>query len=169
LSLSDPYWKLTFTPVCPAGTAVTGMPIGPPSQSPAPKSACTAFAVPMLDTYAAELAWTGSPLTGACHTLLGGKMAHAPIAVAGATDAGGSTDALGLVDALGLAELDSDARAAVSGGVPAVPLHPDSVAMINATAAAEARRPNRSQCIDAFSRTGRRGASQPRRFIGARR
>ncbi|GIH17879.1 hypothetical protein Raf01_60510 [Rugosimonospora africana] len=62
---------------CPAGTVVTGIPIGPPSQVPDPKSACTAALAPMLATSVEEFEATGSLETSACHTLSAGKIEHA--------------------------------------------------------------------------------------------
>ena len=44
---------------CPAPTAMKGIPIGPPSHSPLPKSAFNPAAAPMLATYASEFAWRG--------------------------------------------------------------------------------------------------------------
>src|SRR5262245_53545103 len=73
-SLSSAYSKETRTPAVPAGTVVMGMPIGPPSQVPEPKSACTAEPLPMLATSLAESPRTGSLETSACHTLSAGKI-----------------------------------------------------------------------------------------------
>ena len=49
------------------------MPIGPPSQSPEPKSACTLWSRPMLRTSASELRATGSWSTRWFQWLSGGK------------------------------------------------------------------------------------------------
>src|SRR5437763_15444295 len=49
------------------------MPIGPPSHRPAPKSALTRAAVPMLATYAALDGRVGRWLTSACQTLFAGR------------------------------------------------------------------------------------------------
>src|SRR5689334_20436611 len=116
-SLSDRYWKLTGTAAWPAGTVVTGMPIGPPSQVPEPKSACTAADAPMLATRVAELASTGSRDTSACHTLSAGKIGQVPAGLA-AADAGS--------DGAGWAAIRATAEAPVPGpvaeplGVPAL-------------------------------------------------
>src|SRR5271170_4008331 len=56
-----------------------GMPIGPPSQRPAPKSACKVTLAPIVPTSVAELAATGSWLMGAFQTLFVGKTGQFPI------------------------------------------------------------------------------------------
>ena len=60
-----------------APTAVIGIPIGPPSQNPEPKSACMVFAGPIVATVAAEPAATGSASTRRFQGLLAGKTLHA--------------------------------------------------------------------------------------------
>jgi hypothetical protein len=42
--------NVTFTIGCVPGTVVKGMPIGPPSQVPDPKSACSGSPLPIDDT-----------------------------------------------------------------------------------------------------------------------
>ena len=63
---------------CP-GTVMNGMPIGPPSQMPAPKSAWKPLVAPMVVTIEAEFASTGSVSTGVFQMLLAGSTGQAPI------------------------------------------------------------------------------------------
>src|SRR6476646_9564511 len=57
---SSAYSKRTALIAWPLPTTVIGIPIGPPSQRPAPKSACIVFVAPIALTVAAEPAATGS-------------------------------------------------------------------------------------------------------------
>src|SRR5947208_10100096 len=50
--------------------------MGPPSQSPDPKSGCAVWPAPIVATYVFELGSTGAVSTGAFHTLLAGNTAH---------------------------------------------------------------------------------------------
>src|SRR5439155_25824848 len=80
------------------------MPIGPPSQTPAPKSALRPVVAPMLRTYAALPPGTGSFVTSACQTLVGGRFGQPRSAVPAGGGAGlalplADADGPGLVDA----------------------------------------------------------------------
>src|SRR3954463_14922581 len=90
------------------------MPMGPPSQLPAPKSALSPVVAPMLRTYAALAAWTGSRVTSACHTLLGGRSGQPRSEVPAG---GGGWLALGL----GAAEADALAGGVDGPGVAPLP------------------------------------------------
>jgi len=57
----------------------TGMPIGPPSHKPAPKSACIPVVAPMLVTYACELASTGRLSTRRFQMLSPGNTGQPPM------------------------------------------------------------------------------------------
>src|SRR2546423_13284234 len=57
------------------------MPIGPPSQAPAPKSALSPVVAPMLRMYPALVDGTGSLVTSACQTLVGGRLGQPRSAV----------------------------------------------------------------------------------------
>ena len=57
-------------------TTVIGIPIGPPSQRPEPKSACIVFVGPIAATVAADPAATGSASTRRFHGLSAGKTGH---------------------------------------------------------------------------------------------
>src|SRR5438876_7419709 len=50
--------------------------MGPPSQSPDPKSGCAGWPAPMVATYVFELGSSGRVSTGAFQTLLAGNTAH---------------------------------------------------------------------------------------------
>src|SRR5256885_16277506 len=64
------------------------MPIGPPSQAPAPKSALSPVVAPMLRMYPALVDGTGSRVTSACQTLLGGRLGQPRSAVPAGGGAG---------------------------------------------------------------------------------
>ena len=64
---------------CVPGTVMNGMPIGPPSQMPAPKSAWKPLVAPMVVTIDAEFASTGSVSTGVFQMLSAGNTGHDPI------------------------------------------------------------------------------------------
>ena len=55
---------MTFA--CVPGTVVYGMPIGPPSHRPDPKSACSEEPPPSVAMNALELDETGNDVTAAC-------------------------------------------------------------------------------------------------------
>jgi hypothetical protein len=86
-----------LTALLPRGARVTGMPIGPPSQVPEPKSACTRTDAPMLETYAAERAPAGSLSIRARQMLSAGATGQ-PEGPAAAGEAGGVEDARGAGD-----------------------------------------------------------------------
>src|SRR5262245_17790991 len=75
---------------------VTGMPIGPPSHRPAPKSACTVLPRPIAATKAAESPRTGSRSPRECPPWSAGKIGHDP-PLTGAPER--PADALGPTDA----------------------------------------------------------------------
>ena len=58
---------------------MNGMPIGPPSQMAAPKSAWNPVLAPIVVTIDAEFESTGSVSTGVFQILLAGNTAHVPI------------------------------------------------------------------------------------------
>ena len=60
----------------PLPTTVIGIPIGPPSQSPEPKSACIVFVGPIAATVAADPAATGSASTRRFQALSAGNTGH---------------------------------------------------------------------------------------------
>src|SRR3954447_17721936 len=76
LSLSSAYSKETPLFFCLAETTVTGMPIGPPSQRPEPKSACSPRSRPIEEMTASEFAATGSASTRWFHGFDAGKTEH---------------------------------------------------------------------------------------------
>ena len=76
-SLSSSYENDTGTRGCVPGTVVYGMPIGPPSHVPEPKSAFSPAVAPMLATQPADCGWTGRADTSACQKESGGVMGHA--------------------------------------------------------------------------------------------
>src|SRR4051794_41864633 len=69
------------------------MPIGPPSHSPEPKSACIVFACPIASMVEAEPAATGSESTRWFHALSAGETVH-PFA-GGGGDPGAGAPAVG--------------------------------------------------------------------------
>ncbi len=76
LSDSDAYSKLTRERGVLRPTTVIGIPIGPPSQSPEPKSAWTWSPTPIERTIASEPAATGSLSTRWFHAFVAGKTWH---------------------------------------------------------------------------------------------
>src|SRR5687767_12514177 len=92
-SLSSAYSKLTGTRCCDPGTTTNGIPIGPPSQVPEPKSAFRPVLDPMLLIQEAEREWTGKESTRAFQTLSAGSIGQPASAgaAAGAT-AGAATN-----------------------------------------------------------------------------
>src|SRR5687768_4871610 len=62
---------------------VYGMPIGPPSQRPEPKSALSRALEPIVDTQVDEEGWTGRPRTSACQNESAGVTAHPGAPVTG--------------------------------------------------------------------------------------
>ena len=58
---------------------MNGMPIGPPSQVPAPKSAWNPVFAPIVVTIDAEFESTGSVSTGVFQMLLAGSTGQPPI------------------------------------------------------------------------------------------
>src|SRR2546426_319768 len=71
----------------------TEIPPGPPFHCPAPKSAFTDRPAPILATYSALRACTGSRDTSACHTSLTGKLGQPPNKPPG-TGRAGALDAM---------------------------------------------------------------------------
>src|SRR3990172_8864635 len=81
---SSAYSKETFTRGVRAETTVIGIPIGPPSQSPEPKSAWRCLSEPIEATIAAEPGATGSVSMRRFQKLSAGKTGQArPGGVAG--------------------------------------------------------------------------------------
>jgi hypothetical protein len=76
LSDSDAYSKDTRERGVVLPTTVIGIPIGPPSQSPEPKSACMWSPTPIERTIASESAATGSLSTRWFQALVTGKTGH---------------------------------------------------------------------------------------------
>src|SRR4029453_14781785 len=72
-SLSSSYWKSTGEVACEESTTVIGIPTGPPSQSPDPKSAGTGSRAPIDRTIFREFERTGSLPTGLFQTFVPGK------------------------------------------------------------------------------------------------
>src|SRR5256885_12379014 len=93
------------------------MPIGPPSQAPAPKSALSPVVAPMLRMYPALLDGTRSRVTSACQTLVGGRLGQPRSAV----PAGGGG---GLAVGAG-ARRGPPRRGPAGGGGPAPPPAPE--------------------------------------------
>src|SRR5512142_619467 len=78
-SLSSPYQMNAMgTNGCVPGTVTKGMPMGPPSHKPAPKSGCIPVVAPMLVTYACELGATGRLSMRRFQMLSPGKTLHPP-------------------------------------------------------------------------------------------
>ena len=77
LSDSSAYSKETRDFACPLPTTVTGIPIGPPSQRPEPKSACMWSSTPIAATTRSEFGATGSLSTRWFQGLEAGKTGHA--------------------------------------------------------------------------------------------
>ena len=74
---SSAYSNVTVLLRCALPTTVIGMPIGPPSQRPEPKSACIVFVAPIAATVAPDPAATGRVSTRRFHALSAGKRGHA--------------------------------------------------------------------------------------------
>src|SRR5581483_421867 len=77
-SLSSAYVNVAGYRVCVPGTVMNGIPMGPPFQSPDPKSAWAPVAAPMVFTYVEEFAATGNRSTGAFQILSAGRTWHVP-------------------------------------------------------------------------------------------
>ena len=85
LSDSGAYSKETRTFGCEPRTTVIGIPIGPPSQRPEPKSACMWSPAPIAATIRSESGATGSLSTRWFQAFVAGKTGHA--AAPGSRDA----------------------------------------------------------------------------------
>src|SRR5437764_4206211 len=70
---SSAYWKRTLYVGVAFETTSNGIPIGPPSHVPEPKSACTGESSPIEAISCAESEATGSVSTRSFHALLAGK------------------------------------------------------------------------------------------------
>src|SRR5690348_2779383 len=98
------------------------MPMGPPSQVPEPKSACTCADRPMAATYVAEAASTGRWSTGVRQMLPGGATSHPPRSGAPAGGAvraarpAAHARAVGFVEDAAGPAADGEAAAAVAAG-----------------------------------------------------
>ena len=74
---SSAYSNATRLLACVFPTTVIGIPIGPPSQRPEPKSGCSVFVGPIEAIVASEPAATGSVSTRRFHGLSAGKIGAA--------------------------------------------------------------------------------------------
>src|SRR4029450_12038473 len=78
-SLSSQYKNVAGYFVCAPVTVTNGMPIGPPSHTPAPESACNPRDTPIVVTIELELDRTGRVSTGVFQMLSAGRTEQLPI------------------------------------------------------------------------------------------